>query len=322
MPRDLWDRADAALSTTSPPFSSISALARDLGVGPGLQADHRGHVVLVSPYWLRLNDASMITGDASVEVKVLSYWEDLDRKASVALVPRSPGDFNRRSFQWLGGDGWRKSPAQEGATVFSANISLAGPEGPCDIFLNYSDRRIDSRVTGLPPNRIVAHEILDPEFKALRTRLLNAKAGRGDRFEEGVAWLLHLCGFSATRYGYKDVQRSTDVIAFLGDAAAIYAECTTAIPDPVKTGTLHSRALELRSAIRTGDGSSIKILSLMFVAKRRTDVPSEVVKMCRGYEVVLVSLEDMEDLLEMARRGEHPVSIFENLSAGLSPLFD
>ncbi len=158
---------------------------------------------------------------------------------------------------------------------------------------------------GLGSLRVIAHALFDSEFQQLRKRLASAKHNT-DSFEEGVAWLLHLCGFASARYGHKDMQGATDVVAFRDESIAIFAECTAKIPPLEKIGDLRNRADAFQQRVNER-GRSIVLARAMFVAVSKKEISDEPVDRDHEQRVVLVAKEDMEALLEGAIRGEDAV---------------
>ncbi len=307
-----WNEITARLPAQDPPFSDFQMLCSHLGIDNRLEPGSSTSVYLISPVWLTLEAVTERPKDSAVEVKVWSAWSDLRGEASISLVPHSLRHTHLKRVEDI--SAWTTvADPESGTELRSGRLTLAPSVGPCDLFLNYGGRQVGSYRTGLASARLVAHELIDSDFEQLLIRLAGGKQKQDDLFEQGVAWLLHLCGFSVAHYGFKDMQSATDVVAFLGDAYAVYAECSLKPPDADKLKKVSSRAEMLRSVLEDKHGQRITLVRAYFCPRPRSHFAEDEVEHMSKEHVVLVANEDIEELVARARRGEPALETFFHL---------
>jgi hypothetical protein len=306
-----WAEVRARLPASDPPFASLSAVARDLRIGSRLEHNDRTSVLVVSPFWLALTRFESNHESASIGVEVLSYWPEISKAATLSLLP-DVEFVDHKAVMPIGDNSWTSDTGAEGTTVFRKTLQIGESIGAADLSLNYGGRQVEAVRVGLAGARVVAHAVIDSDFRALRSRLFERKnKSDSDRYEEGVAWLLHLCGFSVSRYGYKDVQRATDVVAFFDDSAAIYAECTLEFPSMDKLKDIETRAEGLRTRLEVNYGRSIALVRAIFLPHNRAELsPADANDAHDQARSIYICGDDQEELLRMARRGESADACF------------
>lgn len=309
---DAWRDFEARLPAQDPPFSHPDSVLADLHIGGRLRHRDLTTLSIVAPYWCAITSAQGRLSEATISVEIATHWHDLDPTATISLIPRDSLLSDRKQRLALSDGGWQTAVYDDRTLRLSREIPIGESVGPLDVSLNWAGRQIQRETTGLGSARVLSHELIDTDFAALRRRLFERK-GKNDpgRHEEGVAWLLHLCGLSAARYGYKDMQRATDVVAFMGDYAAIYAECTLELPGLAKLKDVESRAEALRNRLEQRYGRSITLVRAIFVPHERRDIdPQDFDAAHEQAGAIYICRDDMEELIEMARRGESAAACF------------
>src|SRR5207249_3641779 len=155
-----------------------------------------------SPYWARIESLRELRHESAIEITIVTYWESDPALLAVPILPVQPTELHRKLRITVDGTTWSRSSQPDGGVTFRRTVPLSGVLGPCELILAFKGLEIDRQRIGLGFPRLYAHELVDPEFLILQERL-DPKFARQkpDKFEEGVAWLLHLCGFSSVHYG-------------------------------------------------------------------------------------------------------------------------
>jgi hypothetical protein len=157
-------------------------------------------------------------------------------------------------------------------------------------------RRIDQVRTGLPQLEMLAHQVVDPECVYLQRLLFGANDNgpkASGEFEAGVAWLLHLLGYSAIHCGRKDLHRAPDVLAKSPTGDLLVVECSLELPGPSKVEDLQSRASAIGCALQAA-GLSANVRPAFFTAQQVAEP---------GPAVFTVDRSRLKDLLHRALTG-------------------
>jgi hypothetical protein len=309
-PPEAFRLLERTLPASDPPFGGVSGLADEMGL-PTVPAFGTSDVLeLVSPYWVTIHDARVDRARQIVSVTVKSLWRDLSSDLSVSLIPIIPSPSAK---QRIGIDErhWGVSQSAEGGRLFKRDFPIG--EGPVEVHLNFRNESIQSTIVGAGSNRLVAHEALDFDCSLLRAFLSGRDSRQGDNFEIAAAWLLHLAGFSACRYGYKRVQRSVDIHAFIGDARALFVECTIEPADADKMNDVISRAKALENLCDERRGGGVRVIPVLFVGAPRAGIDTR--ESPPG--LIVFALEDLESLLDRVLRGASATEIFDGFASSI-----
>lgn len=284
------------------PFANLSALSRELGLAIGLQDHDSATVEILSPYWIAWEGAEPSLAEGTLRLKIASYIGPIAPHAILSIIPIAEAQADWRVRTVVGDNAWSTVDSGDGALHFEAVFKAQSPIPPSQVFLTFEGRRLDEFKVGLGSARVVAHALFDRDFELLTKRLQNTK--NTDSFEEGVAWLLHLCGYSAARYGHKDVQGATDVVAFSDESIAIFAECTSKLPSTDKMKDLQTRANAFKRKMEELQGRKLLLARAVFLPIPRSEVSEDLRDSAHELQVTLVAQEDMANLLDGAIRGE------------------
>src|SRR5207248_11643513 len=125
---------------------------------------------VVSPFWVMLSDVHVDNTRRELFIEVKSYWSDLGQDVSVSLIPRATDGHRSERIAVTPGD-WTVTAEPDGTNVYARRFPA--PEGPLSIHLNFGRESVLERLVGVGSTRVVAHELLDPEFALLRTCLFS-----------------------------------------------------------------------------------------------------------------------------------------------------
>jgi hypothetical protein len=301
VPLHLLSELGELLPAAETPFADLAALARELSLGIELQEHDSATVEILSPYWIQWEAVDPNLAEGTLRLQLASLTGPLAPHAILSIIPDADAQADWRLRTVVGDAAWSTHDDGDGVIHFEALFKAHAPVPPARVFLTSGKRRLDEFKVGLGSARVVAHALFDTDFDLLAKRLRNAKSS--ESFEEGVAWLLHLCGYSAARYGHKDVQGATDVVAF-SDNIAIFAECTAKLPSTEKMKDLQARADAFQNRMSELQGRKLLMARAMFMPLPKSEISADFIQHAHEFRVTLVAQEDMANLLEGAIRGE------------------
>lgn len=294
---------DRVLTAWDPPFAGLSGLAHDLLLPTVPARDVARAVQLISPFWLQLSGVASSPDRSQVAVTVRSEWDPLPSEVNLSVI--SHVDPRNRWRIPLDAEGW--TTERDGhALILRRTVRTS--DGPTSVCLNFGRETVAKKVTGLGSTRVVAHLVADPEAAWLRSCLIGKESHNSEAFEVAVAWLFHLLGFASVRYGYKRLQRTVDVEAFLDERAAVFAECTVEPPDSKKIDDVERRAQALMTAA-TAAQRPLDIIPAVFTSAGMVNAVRTT-----NSQVIVLPREELADLLDRALRGDAAIRIFEELT--------
>lgn len=297
-----FDRMQRELTAWDPPYLGMAGLSRDLLL-PTVPARNIVRVAqAISPVWVQVTELAPAPDRQTLRVTIRSEWDPVPPEATLSVIPHRSGSTGRRMS--LTESGWATDVEQSSLIL---RRELPAGSGPISVCLNFGNESIATYVTGLGSPRVVSHLMADPEATWLRSCLTGKESQTADVFETAVTWLLHLLGFASVRYGYKRLQRTVDVQAFLDDAHVIFAECSVELPDLGKLQDVKHRANVLE-AVAAQSGRKVHVLPTVF-----TSTSSANSERASDPEVVVIPREELGHLLERALRGDSPHDVFEEI---------
>ncbi len=141
--------------------------------------------------------------------------------------------------------------------------------------------------------RLAIHAFFDPNFSGLQRALQ-----RDSNFEAAVGLVLDLCGLKVASYGNLPLNEQIDILTFMPDSPTILlVECTAGTPTMEKLAKLHRRARGVESL-----GLSRDIIPALATMRGVADIPRMTFEEAERQGVILLSQEDLQELLRMARR--------------------
>jgi hypothetical protein len=297
-----FDRMQRELTAWDPPYPGMAGLARDLLL-PTVPARNIVRLAeVLSPFWVQLVEVAPARDRRTIRIVVRSDWNPVPPQVTLSVIPHG-SDFRGRRMS-LTESGWATA-VQQGALILKCDLPVG--EGPISVCLNFGNESIATCITGLGSSRVMSHLIADPEANWLKSCLTGKDSQTADLFEAAVTWLLHLLGFASVRYGYKRLQRSVDVQAFLDDAHVVFAECSVELPDSAKLQDVKHRAKSLE-AVAAQPGRVVRVLPTIF-----TSASSANSERASDPDVVVFTKEELGELLERALRGDSAHDVFEEI---------
>lgn len=161
----------------------------------------------------------------------------------------------------------------------------------------------------IPNARRAAYAVFDRELQTLRDFLSESREDKKSPqhdFENGVAVLLYLLGFSAINLGgIPRLQDAPDAIVTSPQGHYAIVECTLGLPDrDDKLTKLFKRSQDLRGALDRAGLSQKKLLPVIVTALPRTTVPKIEAEKAQELGIALVTSEDINSVLERSMFGE------------------
>ena len=167
--------------------------------------------------------------------------------------------------------------------------------------------------------RTVIHRLFDHDDKKLRRLLFPARTESRD-LEKGAALLLGLCGFSVLPYGEKEsLQEGPDLIAETAAGRRLIVECTIEMTDVhVKVTKLLQRKNRIVEVLTNNEFDSRSTLPVLLTTMARSDLKDQF-DAFREKGVVLLTYEDLENLLERIVLPPNSDLIWDELSKSIQP---
>ena len=175
------------------------------------------------------------------------------------------------------------------AYLFLKNMESEGP----------SDRRSARNLKATINPRFLAHETYDTNAERLTEWLHGDGTVRADNFEHAVTILLHVCGFFTEWLGRKGlVEDAPDVVAFSPETQAmIVGECKTNVFGWKELRKLKERTKKLYQELK------VDTYPVVFARIEQNDIDEETRMKARNDNVTILTIQEMNELLEMALRG-------------------
>jgi len=273
----------------------------------GFSSNHTGSLALIAPLWTTISSTrSSLDGELNIEIS--SQIDSLAQRFTLAVDPVEKPRLDEKRLLTIVGDEW-KVETKDSLTRRSTRL-LTRP--PTALSLNFDKESVETRRVGAGNLRILAHQHNDDaELESLRKSLFGVSA---QHFEEGVAQLLHLCGFSAEHIAGK--KEAVDIVAFADESDVLLVECTLRELDSKKLDKLGARARALEELMERRVGSTgAYVRRALFMPVGRKAVPAPTLEAVQDHGVLLVCQEELELMIEMALRGEPPMKVLSILSA-------
>lgn len=248
------------LHSHKPPFVSLDDLYRHLRLPQNESGDATLIEVIAAPPMMMSRDSAIENG--CIRVSIQAARGLAREKMSVGYVAQAADETKRGNIdaiRWV-----EKEKTVEG----TAEMELGDcPEANC--FLTYWDTGIQHLRLVEAKRRLNARtaiqEAFDPELKKLRPLLFEVKRDDVKRFEDGVAILFGMLGFSIAQHGRATkLSEAPDIVAMTQAGNIAVVECTTDLPDKGdQVATAIKRAEQARRALEHSGWAKIEVLPVV-----------------------------------------------------------
>jgi hypothetical protein len=282
------------LRTLDPPFVDLKEAYLRFGVPAERYAEQSIIEFYAYPPIEICRDSTIRAGVLTLRIRKASA---LDKKrVSIGYIAQGTnrrGVIRSTAMKWRG-----RGPVLEG----TAELKVAdAPAVLC--FLNYADTGLQ-QVWIVDPKRVLnkhtaIYSAFDNDFDHLRELLFDPKKERdARRFEDGVALLFNMLGFSVTQHGRSQRLRDgPDILAFTPSGILAVVECTTGMPDEGdQVAAIKKRVARIRRSLNKTGWKNLVLqpvivtpLSQVDTAEHRDDAESK--------GVLVLCHEDIEDAL-------------------------
>jgi hypothetical protein len=314
MRHQFFDRTkvDWELRAAGPPFDGIADLASEIGLA--VPESDRVHFEFALLNVAEIDYSSAVQGEVA-QVKFLMARKLDARKIRVGYKVFHARQMKARGFV----EGKALSPIRDGEFI-RGGFQLSVPKASVvQLFVSYDGSTqhqywiVDA--AALPNARRSVYALFDKELEVLNDYLFEKAQPRKipqRDFEDGVAILLFISGFSVVNLG--GVSRLQDAVDGLcyspsGDYAVI--ECTVGHPDnDDKLSKLFSRSQLVRGALDRAGLQQKKLLPVLVTAMSKSEIPEPEIEKAAGMGVIVACREDLVSALQRAEFGENADRVF------------
>lgn len=168
----------------------------------------------------------------------------------------------------------------------------------------------------LNPRRAI-HACFDPSLDFLQDLVLEERNRKGParKFEDGIAYLLHILGFRVQHFK-APLDDAPDIVACADSHDVLVVECTRdRLNSGGKLAKLKVRTSQIRRALMEADLPNARIIPVIVTALPQSDILEEAAS-SEAQDVVVVTLDDLRRLIDETRFNPDPHrAIFERAAA-------
>lgn len=301
---------DWHLRALNPPFMDLAGLFASHGItNPG----HDQTLIEIrapAPLVIEQKESRIANGRAHIVVMVAKGLNLEELKVGFHESRDSPeplrGQLNPNSIRWKDLGAFRRGEAS----------FAVGDRTSCYTFLSYRGVGVQqasivdkSKTLNL---RYAVHTAFDPDLDVLRRMLFDSKRD-AKAFEDGVAMVFGLLGFSVVQHGRsKKLSDATDLVAITPSGTTAAIECTLGTPTH---GGQVSTALQRSEAIRKSlraSGTQSEVVPVVVTAMASSDVAQERGE-AEGRGVLVLCADELDGILESIQAMPNPDDWVSNL---------
>lgn len=237
--------------------------------------------------------------------------------AGLILVPRDGAD--RREPLPLKRKHWvREGSSQKASLTVDLKEVMS-----CKVYLSYAGIHLVTRHFENPdiPTANVAlnaHRHFDDGMTLYTRWISGAGKNAGRELEKAVGWLFHFCGFRTGAYGGgQDLDNEVDQVCLWDEGKTLVGvECTTKSTDLIqKMKNVFRRCENLNRLLPGWD-----IVPIVATSMARSELTDTERQTAWTDEVVLLSGDDLKELLHVAERNGTPADVVDLISKGGSAM--
>jgi hypothetical protein len=308
---------DWHLRALNPPFMDLTGLFASHGLtNPG----HDQTLIEIrapAPVVIEQKESCISNGQAHIVVTAANGLNLDELRIGFHESRDSPkplrGQLNPDSIRWKDSGAFRR-----GEATFAV-----GDRTSCYTFLSYRGVGVQqasivdkSKTFNL---RYAVHAAFDPDLEVVRRMLFDSKRD-AKAFEDGVAMVFGLLGFSVVQHGRsKKLSDATDLVAITPSGTTAAIECTLGTPTH---GGQVSTALQRSEAIRKSlhaKGTKSEVVPIVVTAMASDEVVHERSE-AEGRGVLVMCADDLDGLLQSIQVTPNPdewLSTFQNRTSHL-----
>jgi hypothetical protein len=285
------------LHSHRPPFKDLADLHRHYDL-PENESGDRTLIELVAAPPIAMTRRSTIENGRLLICIQAAKGLSLER-LSVGYVAEAAAEVKRGnvdSIRWV---------EKEGVLEGSAELDLGGCSA-ADCLLVYAGTGIQhlrlmeaKRLLNL---RTAIQEVFDPGLRRTRQLVFEAKRDDAKRFEDGVAILLGMLGFSIVQHGRATkLAEAPDIVAITEEGHLAVVECTTDLPDKGdQVATVVKRAEQARRGLNSTGWSHIEVLPVVVTLLGDREITGQKDD-AEGKGVLVLCAEDLRKTLELTK---------------------
>jgi hypothetical protein len=301
------DAMDWELKAASVPFGSLAEALDYFGL-PNF--DRFGDTTRIE---VLAESPAIIHGNSRLEGEhlKLEVWSsaaiDRDRlrvglKIYRDAVPGRAGTIDRLVFSLA-------DATSRGLSEARVNIELEKHVGPTRLvqaFLSLDSSALHEWYITDPARglnlRHVLHTSVDPSLDNLKHLLFETQGNQAENFEQGVALLLNMLGFTTASHGQAHgFKEGVDIVAQTPSGRVALVECTIGLPsNKDKLKKLAYRHVELRRRLNEQGFNHVETLPIVVTPLRRAEVEADLPEAAR-LGIAVGTLEDLQGALERAQ---------------------
>lgn len=301
------------------PYDSLSELSFDLGLLP-LRWDTSA--IAVTAHTVVGVDLSrhVLDGVAHLALRAARGVDITHARLGYRIQDRAGRALVRRSVE-ADALQWR----DDGEYLRIGELPVSVPPGSVvQCFASYRGRWTHQGWVGDPNNsanlRRLAHEVFDTNLDGIRRSIFDVKQLKQNArtLESGIANLLFLYGFAVNPLSSQFMTEAADLLAFTPQGNIAVVECTIgAVDNDGKLSKLLARTVALSEKLKSAGSAHLKCLPVVVTTLRRETVTDLELAAQKG--IVIVTVEDLQRLLEESLVPQDPERSFDTLWASVHP---
>ena len=160
--------------------------------------------------------------------------------------------------------------------------------------------------------RYAIHEIFDEKLEAVNRFLFKFAENESRTFEDGVALLLNILGFSVSHHGrIPKLQKGPDILAITPTGNIGVIECTVGLLDEKdKLAKLVQRTRLIKEKLVTAGHSHLSVQPVIVTALRRSEIEAHLEEAGKN-GIAVVCKENLENLISQINLPPNPDGLFQ-----------
>jgi len=308
---------DWELKAAEIPFDNLDELLGQCNLPTQVQTGDSTILEIVAKSPVMITVASTITGSEAVIECHLADALDVG-KLRLGFKVFHKGSVDRKSVSGSAFD-WR----QEGDIEVGTYKISVGDASLLQAFVSYAGVSHHQWWVTDPQKRLnprhAVHQVFDEDLELLRRMLLKPETDKPYVFENAVATLLYLLGFSVSNYGrIPKLQKGPDIIAISPAGHVGVVECTVGLLDENdKLAKLVQRSMLIRKQLDHVGYGFLQLQAVIVTPLSREEVAANL-ETAGKHEIAVVCREELEEMLKQVSLPLNTDKIFQD-SKGLIP---